>query len=52
MEKEVEAKLIDVIESIAGRITKDVKSQDALHYTQAALNMAHVILVLKNKDRQ
>lgn len=51
MEKDVEAKLINVIKILSDKITKDVKSEDALCYTQAALNAAHVAVVLKNKYR-
>jgi len=33
------------IELLAGRITKEVKSEDALRFTQSALNLAHVLQV-------
>jgi len=42
----------DVIETaiklLAEKITKDVKSDDALKFTQAALNLAHVMAVKDN----
>ena len=34
------------IELLAKRITTSVNSSDALKYTQAALNLAHVLIVL------
>jgi hypothetical protein len=33
------------IKCLAGKITTDVKSEDALRFTQAALNLAHVLQV-------
>ena len=33
------------IDCLAGKITVDTKSEDALRYTQAALNLAHVLSV-------
>ena len=38
-------KIDEAIELLAGKITGDIKSEDALRYTQAALNLAHVIQV-------
>ena len=35
----------DAIELLARQITKDVKSEDALRFTQSALNLAHVLQV-------
>ena len=36
------------IEVLAKQVTKDVKPCDALQYTQAALNLAHVLGTLAN----
>lgn len=36
---------------LAAKITESVKSDDALKYTQAALNLAHVHATLKNEER-
>jgi len=33
------------IELLAGQITKDTSSSDALRFTQAALNLAHVAAI-------
>jgi hypothetical protein len=33
----------DGIKLLAAKITKEVKSEDALRFTQAALNLAHVL---------
>jgi len=41
MEKEIEV----AIKLLAEKITKEVKSEDALRFTQAALNLQHVLLV-------
>lgn len=38
--------LEDTIVILAGKITAEVKSDDALRFTQAALNLAHVKAVL------
>lgn len=40
-------KLEKAIESLADKITGDVKADDALKFTQAALNAAHAIQVLR-----
>ncbi|MCK5609986.1 hypothetical protein KAR91_49390 [Candidatus Pacearchaeota archaeon] len=42
------------IKILADQVTKDMKSEDALRYTQAALNLAHVLSVhtdTKNKEK-
>jgi len=39
----MEKAIRDGIKLLAEKITKDVKSEDALRYTQAALNLAHVL---------
>jgi len=33
----------EAIKLLAARITKDIKSDDALKFTQAALNLEHVL---------
>jgi hypothetical protein len=43
MEKAVK----DAIKLLAEKIDKDVKSEDALRYSQAALNLQHVLEVDK-----
>lgn len=48
-------KLVKAIESLADKITGGIKSDDALKFTQAALNAAHAIQTLRltpniNKD--
>jgi hypothetical protein len=46
--KPMEAKktIEDAIEMLARRIKDDVKSEDALRFTQSALNLAHTKAVL------
>ena len=36
------------IKVLANKVTSDTKSDDALRYTQAALNLAHVLATLYN----
>lgn len=36
---------------LAEKVTKDVKSEDALRFTQAALNLVHVLAVRDNTER-
>ena len=36
------------IKVLAEKVTSDMKSDDALKYTQAALNLAHVLVTLDN----
>ena len=43
-------KLEKAIEDLAGRIDSEVKADDALKYTQAALNAAHTLQRLSEKD--
>ena len=38
----------DAIKVLTGLITSSVKSEDALRYTQAALNLQHVLAVQDN----
>ena len=49
MAKKTKDKLVKAIESLADKITGDVKADDALKFTQAALNAAHTIQVLETK---
>jgi hypothetical protein len=44
MKKEIER----AIKLLAEKIDGPVKSEDALRYTQAALNLAHVLATLNN----
>jgi hypothetical protein len=46
MEKAIQ----DAVKLLAEKITKDVKSEDALRFTQAALNLEHVLAV-KNSNK-
>ena len=41
----------DAIKVLAVKITSDVKASDALHYTQAALNMAQAAATLANTEK-
>jgi len=45
MDKTVIEKIEKAIECLAEEITSEVKSEDALRFTQAALNLAHVLHV-------
>jgi hypothetical protein len=48
----MDEKIRNAIEVLTGLITSSVKSEDALRYTQAALNLQHVLAVqdnIKNK---
>ena len=54
MQNEAQEKLYKAIEVLADKINKEpsnLKSDDALKYTQAALNAANTIFTLNNKDR-
>ena len=42
-------KLLNTIEILVDKIKSDVKADDALKYTQSALNVAHTIQVIKQK---
>jgi hypothetical protein len=44
MKKEIER----AIELLAKKVDASVKSEDALRYTQAALNLTHVLAVFSN----
>ena len=48
MADEVKGKLVKAIEVLADKIKDDIKSDDALKYTQAATNVAHAICTLEN----
>uniref|UniRef100_A0A6M3JQ66 Uncharacterized protein n=1 Tax=viral metagenome TaxID=1070528 RepID=A0A6M3JQ66_9ZZZZ len=48
MKKEIE----DAVLLLAAKITKDVKSEDALRFSQAALNLEHVLAVKANIEQQ
>jgi len=37
---------------LAAKVTADVKADDALKYTQAALNLAHVVATFDNLKKQ
>ncbi len=40
------------VKLLAEKITKEVKSEDALRFTQAALNLEHVLQVKQNIESQ
>ena len=44
MEKAIET----AVKLLAEKITKDVKSEDAIRFSQAALNLQHVLAVSKS----
>jgi hypothetical protein len=44
-------KIEKAICTLANKITVDVKSDDALRYTQAALNLMHVIATQNNMNK-
>lgn len=48
----MEKSINDVIESLAERISKDVKSADALRFTQSVLNLAHALQVMAAVDKK
>ena len=39
------------IKVLAKKVTSDMKSDDAMKYTQAALNLAHVLATIDNMER-
>ena len=51
MENKAQDKLEKAIESIADKINKEIESNDALKFTQAALNAANAILTLEDVKR-
>jgi 20S proteasome alpha/beta subunit len=46
MEKDLKEKLAETIEILSNKINDEMKADEALKVTQAALNMAHTIKVL------
>lgn len=51
MSKQTEEKLVKAIEVLANKINHDVGANDALKYTQAALNAANTLRTLPtNKE--
>jgi len=44
-------KLVKAIESLADKVTGNIDANDALKYTQAALNAANTIITLSNVKR-
>ena len=49
----MDTKVNKAIELLAEKINSDVTADEALKFTQAALNLAHVLSVFKlNRDRQ
>jgi hypothetical protein len=49
MAEKTKGELERVIVTLAGKINSDVKADDALKYTQAALNAANAIRTLSDK---
>jgi len=49
METKTKEKLVKAIEVLADKITCDVKADEALKFTQAALNAANTINVFERK---
>ncbi len=50
MENQTKKDLEGVISNLAKKVTIKVTADDALKYTQAALNTAHTILVMSNEQ--
>jgi len=50
----MDKKIDDAIETLAGKVVQTVKPDEALKFTQAALNLAHAkgILAEQAKDRK
>ena len=48
----MKSKLEAAIEVLAGKIQGNVRSDDALKYTQAALNLAHAIATTEANARE
>ena len=48
MKNEIEA----AIKLLSEKIDQSVKSEDALRFTQAALNLAHVLATINNMEKQ
>ena len=47
----MKAKLEASVKVLAEKITSETKADDALKYTQAALNLTHALATLSNMDR-
>ena len=47
----METKIEEAIKLLSSKIATDVKSEDALRFTQAALNLANVLATLANNKR-
>jgi len=52
MKETTEDKLIRVIKVLSDRIMPTTRSDDALKFTQAGLNAAHTIAVLRDSKRR
>jgi len=50
MTEKAKDKLAKAVETLASKITDDVKPDDALKYTQAALNAAHAIYFMSQES--
>ena len=50
MENKDKEKLEVAISTLAGKVDRSIDSNDALKYTQAALNLAHVVMILFKTD--
>lgn len=48
----MDTKIKEAIDTLAAKISGDVKPDDALKFTQAALNMAHVAATLSNMEKK
>jgi len=48
----MEKAIAKAVKLLAEKITSDIKSEDALRFTQAALNLEHVLSVQSNIDLQ
>jgi len=46
----MEQAIQEALKLLAEKITKDVKSEDALRFTQAALNLQHVLAIKVNTE--
>ncbi len=52
MADQMRSKLEKAIEQLADKINKEVKADEALKYTQAALNAAHTIHVIESEKKK
>ena len=51
MSEKVQKKLVKAIEVLADKISGEIKSDDALKFTQAALNATHAIQVMSSPKK-